>query len=149
MTSFDRINGTRKTVIKAATTVDADVDSPSINCAGYDQHIFVITTGAFQDYVAPLPEEEPPVLEVIAGEVTITVEDSADDSTFAPVAGVPTLTLGEADENSVFPILVRSANVRQYVRLNFAGTEAPILAASCLSFTDSPTSNTNAFAIVV
>jgi len=51
------------------------------------------------------------------GDLTITVEDSANDSAFAAVSGVSTLTATAADKG-MFTILIDHRKIRRYGRLN-------------------------------
>jgi len=87
-------------LIAEIVVVGAGTDSSSFDCAKgrYTMCAFIMGSA-------------------IGDDITVTVEDSADDSTFAAVAGFDSLAVVALDKGS-FSVLVDHTIVRRYVRVN-------------------------------
>lgn len=62
--------------------------------------------------------------------VSVAVQDSADNSTFASVSGISTLTISASTTNASRVILVEHAKVREYVRLRIIHTGSAVMSSA-------------------
>lgn len=94
--------------------VGSDEATAAMQATSFEGTLFVVTTNS------------------IGGGLALTVQDSADGSSWAPVTGG---TLAAA-ATSVYLIWVRHSSVREYVRVHAAGTTNPVASIVSIQLND-------------
>lgn len=98
----------------APKQIGASEATEALQANNYEGTLFVVRTGA------------------IAGSLTLTVQDSADGSSWDPVAGGVLV----ASATSRHLIYVRHSSVREYVRVHAAGVTNPVASITPVQLND-------------
>jgi hypothetical protein len=97
----------------APKTISASEFSASVDGIPWEYTLVVVSTGA------------------VSGSLTITVQDSADNSSFSDVSAGLSMSA-----TSTYLILVKHSSLRRYVRVHAEGVTSPVASVSMVRIND-------------